>query len=178
MEVVGMDAAVEGHLYKLASSGLCPNLDGQILMDLMVKGPEPGTDSYDEHTAQKHKIFMELKEKAKLMTDGLNSIDGFTCQPAQGAMYCFPKIDMPKGAIAAAQAEGMAVDTYYALSLLDQTGICVVPAAGFGQKPGRHGFRTTFLPCIDDMKKAIQDIKKHHEDFCAKHAAAPVSKVA
>ena len=39
MEVIGMDSRVEGHLYKLASSGLCPNLDGQILMDLMVRGP-------------------------------------------------------------------------------------------------------------------------------------------
>lgn len=165
-----MDAAVEGHLYKLASSGLCPNLDGQILMDLMVRGPEPGTDSYDEHMAQKHKIFMGLKEKAKLMTDGLNSIDGFSCQPAQGAMYCFPSIDMPTGGIEAAKAKGMAVDTYYALSLLEQTGICVVPAAGFGQKPGRHGFRTTFLPSIEDMRKALVDIKEHHEDFCARHA--------
>lgn len=171
MELIGMDKTVEQHIYKLASSGLCPNLDGQLLMDLMVRGPEPGTDSYREHEAQKAKIFTELKAKAKLMTEGLNSIPGFSCQPAQGAMYCFPKIEMPKGAIAAANEKGMAVDTYYALSLLDQTGICVVPAAGFGQKPGRNGFRTTFLPSIDDMKKAIQDIKQHHLDFCAKHGS-------
>jgi alanine transaminase len=139
-------------------------------MDLMVKGPEPGTDSFKEHNAQKQKIYNELKEKAKLMTDGLNSIPGFSCQPAQGAMYCFPKIDMPEGAIKAADEKGMVVDTYYALALLEATGICVVPASGFGQKPGRHGFRTTFLPSIDDMKKAIQDIKAFHVDFVEKHS--------
>lgn len=180
MEVIGMDAKVEGHLYKLASSGLCPNLDGQILMDLMVRGPEPGTDSYREHGAQKQKIYNDLKAKAKLMTEGLNSIPGFTCQPAAGAMYCFPAIEMPQGAIEAAQQKGMEVDTYYALSLLEATGICVVPAAGFGQKPGRHGFRTTFLPCTDDMKKAIQDMKKHHKGFWERHGggAEPESKAA
>ncbi|CAB9524061.1 Alanine aminotransferase 2 [Seminavis robusta] len=177
MEVVGMDASVEGHLYKLASSGLCPNLDGQILMDLMVRGPDPWTESHREHEAQKRKIYDELKAKAKLMTEGLNSIDGFSCQPAQGSMYCFPAIEMPPGAIAAAKQQGMAVDTYYALSLLESTGICVVPAAGFGQKPGRHGFRTTFLPSIDDMKQAIKDMRKHHEEFCARHSEES-SKVA
>lgn len=178
MEVIGMDATVEGHLYKLASSGLCPNLDGQILMDLMVRGPQPGTDSYEQHGAQKQKIYKELKHKAKLMTEGLNSIPGFSCQPAQGAMYCFPSIDMPEGAIQAAEEKGIAVDTYYALSLLEETGICVVPAAGFGQKPGRHGFRTTFLPCAEDMKQAIEDIRRHHLDFCDRHGGMVEPKVA
>ena len=173
MEVVGMDSRVEGHLYKLASSGLCPNLDGQILMDLMVRGPEPGTESYERHTAQKDKIFSDLKAKAKLMTEGLNSIPGFSCQPAQGAMYCFPKIEMPEEAVRVAEAKNVAVDTYYALSLLEATGICVVPAGGFGQKPGRFGFRTTFLPCMEDMRVAIAAIKQHHLDFCEKHGQAP-----
>ena len=63
----------------------------------------------------------------------------------------------------------MALDTYYALSLLEATGICVVPASGFGQKPGRHGFRTTFLPSSKDMKQAIEAMKQHHLDFCEKH---------
>ena len=169
MEVIGMDTNVERHLYKLASSGLCPNLDGQILMDLMVRGPEKGTESYEHHQAQRNKIFSELKAKAKLMTEGLNSIPGFSCQPAQGAMYCFPNIQMPDGAIKAAEDKNMALDTYYALSLLEATGICVVPASGFGQKPGRHGFRTTFLPSSKDMKQAIEAMKQHHLDFCEKH---------
>ena len=176
MEVIGMDSRVEGHLYKLASSGLCPNLDGQILMDLMVRGPEPGTESYKRHTAQKDKIFSDLKAKAKLMTEGLNSIPGFSCQPAQGAMYCFPKVDIPEGAVSVARSKKMAVDTYYALSLLEATGICVVPASGFGQKPGRFGFRTTFLPCMEDMKRAIAAMKQHHLDFCEQHGAPIVSE--
>jgi|AntRauTorckE5430_2_1112549.scaffolds.fasta_scaffold08595_2 aspartate/methionine/tyrosine aminotransferase len=47
-------------------------------------------------------------------------------------MYCFPKVDIPAVAIEAAEAQGMTLpDTLYAVSLLENTGICVVPASGF-----------------------------------------------
>ena len=62
MEVVGMDRSVENHLYKLASASLCPNLDGQIMMDLMVRGPEDGTESYESYHQQRKKIFDSLKQ--------------------------------------------------------------------------------------------------------------------
>jgi aspartate/methionine/tyrosine aminotransferase len=83
MEVVGFDEKVIGHLYKLASSCLCPNMDGQIMMDLMVKGPEKGTESFDKHEKEKLTIFESLKCRAKTVAEGLNSIPGFSCQPSQ-----------------------------------------------------------------------------------------------
>lgn len=172
MELVGFDPKVQAHLYKLASSFLCPNLDGQVLTDLMVKGPDPGTESYEKHQKQMNGIFESLKRRAKTVAEGLDSIPGFSCQAAQGSMYCFPSIDMPDGAIQEAKKKKMTVDTLYALSLLDSTGICVVPASGFGQKPGRHGFRTTFLPSEEEMERAVDLFKKHHEEFCAKYADA------
>jgi aspartate/methionine/tyrosine aminotransferase len=77
---------------------------------------------------------------------------------------------MPEGAINEAEEKGITVDTLYALSLLESTGICVVPASGFGQMPGnRHGFRTTFLPPENEMERAVGLFKKHHEDFCARY---------
>jgi aspartate/methionine/tyrosine aminotransferase len=54
------------------------------------------------------------------------------------------------------------------LSLLDETGICVVPASGFGQKEGRYGFRTTFLPPDEKMIPAIEMFATHHKNFCKK----------
>ena len=51
----------------------------------------------------------------------------------------------------AAEAQGMTPDTLYAVLLLENTGICVVPASGFGQEKGRCGFRTTLLPSEDEM---------------------------
>lgn len=170
MEIVGMDNRVENHLYKLASSALCPNLDGQIMVDLMVRGPDKGTPSYESYHQQRKEIFESLKHRAKMVTKGLNAIPGFTCQPAQGSMYCFPSIDLPKGAIEEAKRQKMDPDTFYALSLLESTGICVVPASGFGQREGRHGFRTTFLPSEHEMERAVGLFRKHHIEFCNKYA--------
>ena len=78
------------------------------------------------------------------------------------------------------------VDTLYALSLLEETGICVVPADGFGkftflclvqiltpfvgQKEGRSGFRTTFLPPEDKIIQAVDDFAQHHKLFIEKYS--------
>lgn len=40
-----------------------------------------------------------LKEKAKLVTELLNKIEGIECNPVQGAMYAFPKITIPPKAV-------------------------------------------------------------------------------
>ena len=104
------------------------------------------------------------------MVDGLNSIPGVSCQPAEGAMYAFPSVELPPKAIAHALATGTSPDNLYALSLLEQTGICVVPASGFGQKKGRAGFRTTFLPPEETIVRAVDMFKQHHEKFCARYA--------
>lgn len=171
MELVGFDEKVKDHLYKLASSSLCSTVSGQIMTALMCRGPDPTDESYASHEAEKAAIYDSLKRRAKIVEQGLDSIPGFSCQPAQGAMYSFPGVELPPGAVTAALRQGTTPDTMYAVSLLERTGICVVPASGFGQKPGRYGFRTTFLPSEEEMAKAMEAIKKHHEEFCAKYAS-------
>ena len=37
----------------------------------------------------------DLNEKAKMTTKILNSIPGISCNEVAGAMYAFPKIDLP-----------------------------------------------------------------------------------
>lgn len=170
MELVGFDGKVKDHLYKLASSSLCSTISGQMMVSLMARGPNPGDQSYRSHEAEKSSISESLKKRAKLVSKGLNSIPGFSCQPAQGAMYCFPRVDLPEGAIQDAHSRGMAPDTVYAISLLERTGICVVPASGFGQEAGRYGFRTTFLPSEEKMARAVELIRQHHEEFCSKYS--------
>lgn len=49
-------------------------------------------------------------------------------------MYAFPRVELPSKALDAAAEQEQTPDTLYALSLLEETGICVVPASGFGQK--------------------------------------------
>ena len=69
-------------------------------------------------------------------------------------MYAFPQITLPPKAIVAAKAAGKVPDTFYALALLEETGIVVVPGSGFGQVEGTWHFRTTFLPPEDEMSAA------------------------
>lgn len=169
MELVGIDSKVKDYLYKLASSGLCSSLDGQVMMSLMVRGPSPGSVSYESHQKEMRGVFESLKVRAKVISEGLNSIPGFSCQQAQGAMYCFPAIQMPKGALVASEKQSISPDTLYAVDLLQETGICVVPASGFRQKSGRYGMRTTFLPPEQQMRDAVGAIAKHYQDFCVRY---------
>lgn len=171
MELSGFDQNVKEQLYKLASASLCSSLNGQCMTALMCRGPSPGDESYESHEAEKEAILQSLKRRAKIVEQGLDAIPGFSCQPAQGAMYCFPSVELPQKAIEDAHRQGMSPDTLYALSLLEKTGICVVPASGFGQKEGRYGFRTTFLPSEEDMEKSVLAMKLHHQEFCDRYAS-------
>lgn len=168
MELHHIDPYVQSQLYKLASSDLCSSVVGQIMTSLMLRPPQVGDDSYDLFQEENSKIFDGLKERAQKLVQGLNDITGITCVPAEGAMYAFPSIELPQKAFEVAKEKGTTPDNLYALSLLEQTGICVVPASGFGQRVGRVGFRTTFLH--PDTLKAIDLIRKHHESFVKQYS--------
>lgn len=171
MELHGIDPYVATQLYKLASSGLCSNVGGQIMTSLMLTPPQEGDDSFEQFTEEQCNIMDGLKRKSKMLVDGLNRINGIECEEAEGAMYAFPKItNFPQKAVEKAKENGQTPDTLYALSLLEDTGICVVPASGFGQKCGRIGFRTTFLPKEEQIEKAIGMFGTHHEMFCEKYS--------
>jgi alanine transaminase len=168
-ELHNIDPYVHYQLYKLASSSLCSGVDGQLMTSLMVQGPKEGEASYEQFKQEEQEVYDSLSRRANALVAGLNAIDGISCVPAQGAMYAFPAVTLPPGALQAAKEAGQTPDTLYALSLLDETGICVVPASGFGQKEGRVGFRTTFLPPEDDLMEAIVQLAQHHKRFCEKY---------
>jgi aspartate/methionine/tyrosine aminotransferase len=56
-------------------------------------------------------------------------------------------------------------DSAYCLALLEETGICVVPGSGFGQKAGTFHFRTTFLPPQDEIESLVHRLKTFHEKY-------------
>jgi len=89
-------------------------------------------------------------------------MEGVHSQDPQGAMYIFPTITLPEGAVEAAKKEGKQPDEFYCFKLLDATGVCVVPGSGFGQKDGTFHFRTTFLAPGTEW---VGRIVKFHEDF-------------
>jgi len=168
MECHHIDPYVQSQLYKLASAELCSGVVGQIMTSLMVRPPKPGDESYELFQAEQQAIYNGLKERSQKLVEGLNKIPGISCVPAEGAMYAFPRIEIPEKAIEKAKEMGTTPDNLYCLSLLNETGICVVPASGFGQKKGRVGFRTTFLH--PDTVKAVDLFAKHHEKFMKEYS--------
>ena len=134
-------------------------------MNGVVNPPKPGDQSYDLFIKEKNHVLDGLKAKAELVSNILNKIEGVRCNPVQGAMYAFPRIQIPKRAIEKAKKLGMEPDVFYCFQLLEQTGICLVPGSGFHQKPGRFHFRTTILPKIEDIKSLLGKFERFHSNF-------------
>nr|XP_012138825.1 PREDICTED: alanine aminotransferase 2 isoform X2 [Megachile rotundata] len=164
-EIINMDPSVMAILMKAISVTLCPTVLGQIVMDVVVNPPKPNEPSYEQFKREKELTLRNLAEKSQLVVDTLNTIPGFRANPAMGAMYVFPRIDLPQKAIEEAKAKGMEPDAAYAFKLLEATGICVIPGSGFGQKPGTYHFRTTILPQKDKIKTMVESVKQFHLKF-------------
>uniref|UniRef100_A0A1D1YS87 Alanine aminotransferase 2, mitochondrial n=1 Tax=Anthurium amnicola TaxID=1678845 RepID=A0A1D1YS87_9ARAE len=167
MEVTGFTADVREQIYKIASVNLCSNISGQILASLVMNPPKEGDESYESYMAERDGILLSLARRAKTLEDAFNSLEGVTCNKAEGAMYLFPRLQLPKKAIEAAKAVKTAPDAFYARRLLDATGIVVVPGSGFGQVPGTWHIRCTILPQEDKIPAIVSRLKDFHEIFMA-----------
>ncbi|XP_063075765.1 alanine aminotransferase 2-like isoform X1 [Engraulis encrasicolus] len=170
MEVINMDPEVKAQLTKLVSVRLCPPVPGQALMDLVVNPPQQGEPSYNTFMKERNATLSNLAEKAKLTEQILNTVPGITCNPVQGAMYSFPQITLPERAIKEAKEKGQAPDMLYCMKLLEETGICLVPGSGFGQRDGTYHFRMTILPPTDKLKILLNKLKEFHQKFTQQYS--------
>ncbi|CAL0311272.1 unnamed protein product [Lupinus luteus] len=164
-EVTGFSSEVREQIYKMASINICSNVSGQILASLVMSPPEVGDDSYESYFAEKDEILTSLARRAKTLEEAFNKLEGVTCNKAEGAMYLFPRIRLPKKAIEAAKAEKTAPDAFYCKQLLQATGIVFVPGSGFGQVPGTWHFRCTILPQEEKIPAIVTRLTKFHENF-------------
>ncbi|XP_034944620.1 alanine aminotransferase 1 [Chelonus insularis] len=169
-EYFNMDPEVMAVLSKSISAMLCPTVLGQVAMDVVVNPPKPGEPSHEQFIKEKTAVLQSLAERSRLVVDTLNSIPGFKSNPAMGAMYVFPRIDLPPKAIEAAKAAGQAPDVFYAFKLLEATGICVIAGSGFGQKPGTYHIRTTILPQKEMIKTMLNSLKEFHLKFLQEYS--------
>ena len=113
--------------------------------------------------------FSPRSRRARAITDAFNSCEGIVCQETEGAMYSFPKITLPPGAMAASKAAGKAPDVFYCLKLLEATGISTVPGSGFKQRDGTFHFRTTILPPEAKFQDIIQRFVTFHSAFMSQY---------
>lgn len=142
--MVNIDPEVSGIMLRVRASYACSNVLGQICLDAVVNPPKPGDPSYELFNKvyhiimikklsnqifnfflfglkEKHQILSSLKERAKLVTELLNKIEGVHCNPVQGilnlfnfltfkacfydhfqikgALYAFPRVTIPQRAV-------------------------------------------------------------------------------
>ncbi|KAL0822136.1 hypothetical protein ABMA28_004269 [Loxostege sticticalis] len=170
MELVNMDPVVQANLYKAISAMLCPTTLGQTAVDCVARPPQPGEPSYELFIKEKSAVLDSLNKRAKMIADTFNNMEGFSCNTVQGAMYAFPQFQLPARAVSAAKAAGQAPDVYYVFKLLEETGICVVPGSGFGQRPGTYHFRTTILPQPALLQEMLDIFQNFHKKFTAEYS--------
>jgi aspartate/methionine/tyrosine aminotransferase len=154
-ECRNVPADVAAQILKLQSVSLCSNLAGQVATYAMVHPPRPGDISYELYNREKTAILEEMKKRAILLAEGLNKIEGISCNAIAGAMYAFPCITLPVGKS----------DEDYCMALLEETGICVVPGSGFGQVEGTAHFRTTILPPTEKIRQVAEKLGAFHRAY-------------
>lgn len=88
-----------------------------------------------------------FQRRHKLVVDGLNTIDGLSCLPSDGAFYAFPDVS---GMIA--RLDGVSNDIELASLLLDKVGVALVPGTAFGA-PGH--LRLSFATSDANLKDAL-----------------------
>jgi alanine transaminase len=115
----------------------------------MVNPPKLGQTSYESYNAEHAAIYERLRSKPEAMFTAFEGMPGVDCKKPEGAIYCFPRIDLPARALGEATASGDVPDVWYCKELLKSTGVCVVPGSGFGMsngtQDGKIWVRTTFL---------------------------------
>ncbi len=180
MEMRNIPDDVLAEMAKLQSIALCSNIPGQLGTYVMVAPPEPGEASHPTYVAERDGILAQLKAKAALLGEGINAIEGMALNLPQGAMYGFVRFELPPepdvDVVAMTKEERVAYeakrDNDYCLALLEETGICVVPGSGFGQRPGTFHFRTTFLPPMEEIQALVAKLKTFHEGYVRALVAA------
>lgn len=169
MELVNISDCAKEQFYKVISINLCSNIEGQLMVGMMVNPPKEGDESYARYVEQRDGVLSSLKRRAQRLVESFNQLEGVECNETEGAMYTFPKITLPPKAVKAAEAAGMAPDAFYCSEMLDSTGIIVVPGSGFGQKEGTWHFRSTILPPEEDIDEVIAKTATFHAEFMDKY---------
>ena len=92
-----------------------------------------------------------FKERHDIVFEKLNAIEGFTCTPADGTFYIFPRVQE-----AIDRLDGINTDVEFAEFLLSEVGVALVPGSAFGM-PG--SIRLSFATSLEVISDAINRIK-------------------
>jgi alanine-synthesizing transaminase len=101
----------------------------------------------------------EMVEKLRIRRDyawkRLNEIEGISCAKPEGAFYVFPKIH--------AVGSKWKTDMEFAVELLKETGVLLVHGSGFDPIYGAGHVRGVFLPPIETLEEAFNEVERFME---------------
>jgi alanine-synthesizing transaminase len=128
-------------LNMLSSMRMCANVPCQHAIQTALGGYQSINDLIHDRG--------RLKLQRDAATTALNAIDGITCVPPKGALYCFAKVD--------AQKFNIHNDEQMIFDLLQSEKILLVHGRAFNLTQGCY-FRLVFLPHADVLTPAIARI--------------------
>ncbi|RWJ60835.1 MAG: pyridoxal phosphate-dependent aminotransferase [Mesorhizobium sp.] len=96
----------------------------------------------------------EFEKRRDLVVEKLNQAPGFTCSVPDGAFYVFPNC---AGVIGRRTVSGRVIetDTDFAMYLLEEAGVAVVPGSGFLASPY---IRISYASSVEELTKACDRI--------------------
>ncbi|XP_044756497.1 alanine aminotransferase 2-like [Coccinella septempunctata] len=166
-EIINLDPDIPPMFVKSLSASLCPSVLAQTTVYCLVNPPNPNEPSHEQFEHEKKTIMGGLRMSASIVEEAVHSLEGMSCNPLEGSIFFYPRIRLPQNAVKEAAKKSLSPDEFYALELLEETGICVVPGTGFRQKPGTYHIRMTLISNPDQVHKIMERIKKFHFKFMA-----------
>lgn len=127
---------------KILRARLCANHPFQYAISVALDGDQ-------SHLVD---LNQKLKIRRDLVQNKINQIEGMSLVSPKGAFYAFPSIDVED-------------DSEFALELMRQTGVVVVPGSGFGQRPNSHHFRIVILPSEEVLSEAFDLITDFYKTY-------------
>jgi len=158
-DVAGSTIDFTDLLHKQASVSLCSNTPGQLLIYLMVRPPTGNSQTRKTYVEEKENILNDLHEKAVMVREAFQEMEGVECFGETGALYLFPRLNvLPAGT----------TDYDYCMALLEETGLCTVNGSGFGQKEGTNHLRIAFLPPKGLLEQVLPKWINFHNQYVSK----------
>ena len=132
----------------LSNMRLCSNVPGQSIIQTALGGYQ----SVNEYLKPGGRIY----EQRELVFEMLNNISGISAKKPKAAFYIFPKLDIKRFNIKD--------DNQFALDLLKEKHVLVVPGKGFNWPENDH-FRIVFLPRLSLLREAIDKLQEFFANY-------------
>lgn len=119
-----------------------------------------GVHALDGPHHESNYMVEQFQERARVVAEGLNHIDGVSCLHSGGAFYVFPNVT------AACKRLGMKTANDLQRALLNEAGVAVLPRTCFGRKnvgEEQEYLRLSFATSMENIREGLRRMKQFIE---------------